>query len=234
MKLPPGLKNGRFVRRVNRFLAVVSCDGQEVAVHVANSGRMTELLQPGNHVVLRRVGRKTGRRTQYDLALVKARGVLVSADARLPNALIREAIEAGRLPEFAGFGRVENEVRFGNSRIDLLLSGTSGRCYVEAKSVTLVVDGTALFPDAPTTRGRKHLHSLKTAVRQGHRAAVVFVVQRPDAGVFSPNQVADPDFCRALQNAVLGGVEVYAYACRVTAREVAVTGRIPVMLGKRP
>jgi sugar fermentation stimulation protein A len=147
---------------------------------------------------------------------------------------VREAIEAGRLPEFAGFERVESEVRFGDSRIDLLLSGASGHCYVEAKSVTLVVDGTALFPHAPTIRGRKHLNSLSTAVRRGHRAAAAFVAQRPDAEVFSPNQTADPGFCRALQNAVRIGVEVYAYACRVSTKEVTIARKIPVVLGEMP
>ena len=232
MKLPRGLKEGAFVRRVNRFLAVASCEGREVAVHVANSGRMAELFQPGNRIILRSVAEKAVRKTQYDLVLVEANGTLISADARLPSTLLREAIQAHRLPEFSGFERVEGEVPLGDSRIDLLLSGDPGLCYVETKSVTLVVGGTALFPDAPTTRGTKHLRSLVAAIRQGHRAAVAFVVQRPDARVFSPNQAADREFHRTLQDALRKGVEVYAYTCTVTMKEVTIAGTVPVVMGK--
>ncbi|MBM3948490.1 MAG: DNA/RNA nuclease SfsA [SAR202 cluster bacterium] len=230
MKLPKGLKQGHFVSRVNRFLAVATCEGREVAVHVANSGRMAELFQPGNRVILRPEEGVAGRKTRYDLVLVEANGTLVSADARLPSTLLREAIEAGRLPEFSGFERVESEVTLGDSRIDLLRSSRSGRCYVEAKSVTLVVGGAALFPDAPTACGQKHLRSLISAVSRGHRAAVAFVVQRPDADVFSPNQAADPEFCGVLENAVRKGVEAYAYTCSGTTKKVAITGNIPVVL----
>ena len=127
------------------------------------------------------------RKTAYDLALVEVSGVLVSVDARLPNALFREALDAGRTPEFAGYDSVVPEVTVGHSRVDLLLSGQSGLCYVEVKSVTLVENGTGLFPDAPTERGRKHVLTLQKMVECGHRTAVVFVIQRPDAKEFSPN-----------------------------------------------
>ena len=124
--------------------------------------------------------------------------------------LLEESIAAGALPELAGHPHISMEVTFGASRIDMLLSGPQGRCYVEAKSVTLVESGMALFPDAPTIRGRKHLTSLAEAVRKGNRSAVAFVIQRPDARMFSPNDPGDPDLGSAPGHAV----ECGAGTCR--------------------
>ena len=208
----------------------VTCDGRERDAHLPNSGRLAELLTPGNTVLLAPAGAGAGRKTSDDLLLVKVGGVLVSADARLPNKLLKESIEAGALPEFRGYSSISVEATLGASRIDLRLSGPHGQCYIEAKSVTLVEDGTALFPDAPTTRGRRHLVSLSEAVEQGHRAAVAFVVQCPDVQAFSPNGSADPEFACTLQGVSRRGVEVYAYRCKVSRDEVLIIGRIPVLL----
>ena len=158
-------------------------------------------------------------------------GVLVSVDSRLPNALLQEAIDAGSLPEFAGYDHLLREVTFSDSRLDMVLTSELGRCYIEAKSVTLVEAGTGLFPDAHTERGRKHMSTLVEAWKQGHRAAVVFVIQRPDAQEFSPNEAADPRFCRSLRNAAQLGVEVYAYRCRVSRQEIEIADAVPVRLG---
>ena len=178
MKLHPLLEEATFVSRLNRFAALMRRDGQEVVAHVANSGRLRELLRPENPMLLAPAPDGAHRKTAYDLALVEVDGVLVSLDARAPNTVLKEAIEAGRTPELAGYDTLAQEVALEGSRVDLLLSGRSGLCYVEAKSVTLVEKGVGLFPDAPTERGRKHVGSLEKAVRQGHRAAVVFVIQR--------------------------------------------------------
>ena len=173
------------------------------------------------------------RKTAYDLALVEVGGVLVSADARLPNTLLREAVDAGRVPAFADYDEIRAEVRLGGSRVDLRLFGPSGTCYVEVKSVTLVENGVGLFPDAPTTRGRRHVLELRQAVGEGVRAAVVFVIQRPDARALSPHWRADPDFCDALLEAAAAGVEVYAFGCAVSRAEVTLAARVPVLL-ERP
>ena len=114
---------------------------------------------------------------------------------------------------------------FGESRLDLRLQGPAGLCYVETKSVTLVEDGVGLFPDAPTTRGAKHVRSLAQAVKAGHRAAVIFVVQRDDAQALRPHDEADPDFGAVLRESVAAGVEAFAYGCRVT--ETALNPRPP-------
>ena len=167
----------RFIRRINRFAATVDLAGGETLVHVANSGRMRELLVTGRRVLLRPAA-GDHRKTAFDLAMVDLGHALASADARLPNRLVHEALRDGRLPQFAEFDRVRPEVRYGESRLDLALCGPTGACYVETKSVTLVEGGAGLFPDAPTVRGRKHMVSLTRAVADGHRAAVVF--RRPE------------------------------------------------------
>jgi sugar fermentation stimulation protein A len=197
-------------------------------VHVANSGRMSELLVPENPMYVTPVANSTDRKTAYDLTLVEYNGVLVSPDSRLPNKLIKEAIEAGRLPELAEYSTVTPEVPFHDSRIDMLLSGSPGKLYLEAKSVNLVVDGTALFPDAPTERGRKHLGSLMKAVDEGLGAAVAFVIQRPDAERFAPHRHADPAFSETLRAAVEYGVQVHAYRCEVSLTGITVSDRAPV------
>ena len=223
------LVEGRFIRRLNRFAALVGIGGKEELVHVANSGRMRELLVEGRRVFLKPVS-GDHRKTAFDIAMVDLGHSLASADARLPNLLVNEALETARLPELAGYASFRREVTFGESRLDLALVGPDGTCLVETKSVTLVVDGVGLFPDAPTIRGRKHVRSLTKALTAGYRSAVVFVVQRDDAESMAPNDDADPEFGAALRLAVEKGVEVYAYGCRVSTREIALRARLPVRL----
>ena len=230
MDLGAGLVEGRFLERVNRFLAMIEVDGLEVAVHVANSGRMKELFLPGCRVLLRPVSpvSNKNRKTKFDLALVDMGHALASADARMPNSLIAEGVTNGHLKQFAGYPDINREVTFGDSRLDLMLEGPAGRCYIEAKSVTLVKDGVGLFPDSPTVRGTKHLRTLETVIEAGHRAAVVFVVQRPDANAFATNDPADPALAQAFQSAVAAGVEAYAYNCQVTERMLRLDQALPI------
>ena len=229
MKLSSSLVAGRFLLRLNRFAALVEVGGKETLVHVANSGRMRELLHRGNRVLLTPVEGAV-RKTGYDLSLVDLGHTLVSADARLPNSLVQEALREGFLPHFDGYSLARRETSYGDSRIDLELQSTSGTCYVEVKSVTLVERNCGLFPDAPTTRGRRHVLALSRAVAEGHQAAVIFVVQREDAASFSPNDEADPDFGLSLRHAQRQGVGVYAFRCHVTPQEVRLLNELPVKL----
>ncbi|MEX2598682.1 MAG: DNA/RNA nuclease SfsA [Dehalococcoidia bacterium] len=227
------LVEGRFVLRRNRFAADVEVDGFAAVAHVPNSGRMTELLTPGARVLLRPFPAAPARRTAYDLVMAWYHNRWVGIDARLPPAAVVEAWRGGLLPSLAGYDEVRREVRFGDSRLDLLFQGPAGLCYVEAKSVNLVEDGLALFPDAPTTRGARHLGALVEAVRQGHRAAVVFVVQRDDAVGLSPHPTADPAFAVALRMATEAGVEAHAVVCAATAAGLTPLRVAPVVLGER-
>ena len=223
------LVEARFIRRLNRFAALVRMEGQEVMVHVANTGRMRELLVTGRPVLLRPAA-KPQRKTDFDLMLVDLDFALCSTDSRLPPLLVQEAFLNGRLEQFADYQEVRREVTFEESRLDLMLSGEEGTCYVETKSVNLVENRVALFPDAPTERGRKHLGTLVKAVAAGHRAAAFFVIQRADAEAFRPHPTADPAFAQALRDAAAQGVEVYAYNCEVTRCGIALHRKIPARL----
>jgi sugar fermentation stimulation protein A len=170
------------------------------------------------------------RKTRFDLKLVDYAGVLVSVDARLPNRLFAEAMTVGRMEPFRDFEHIAHEVRYGESRLDFCLSGPASTCWVEVKSVTLVEDETARFPDAPTARGARHLRELTAAVRQGEQAAAVFVIQRPDAQRFAPHTQADPAFAAALHEAAGMGVGVHAWTCEVNAQTVTIATQIPVDL----
>jgi len=229
LRFPP-LVEGRFIRRLNRFAALVDVERREYLAHVPNSGRMGELLVPGYRVLLVPAPEGANRKTSFDLALVDTGSALSSADARLPNKLVAEALFQRRMPQFDEYPVARGEQVFGESRLDFLLEGPTGKCYVETKSVTLVEEGVGLFPDAPTIRGVKHLRSLMAALDAGHRAAVVFVIQRADAGAFAPHDVADPLLGRTLREARDAGVEIWAYRCTVTERSIELADTVPVFL----
>lgn len=229
MRIPSPLVPALILRRLNRFAVQVFVDGREVTAHLPNSGRLEELLQPGTPAYL--VPRaQAGRKTPFDLLLVRVRDVLVSVDARLPNRLVAEALREGRLPAFQGYSLFQAEARYRGSRFDFLLEGPRGRCLLEAKSVTLVEGGWALFPDAPTERGRRHVETLMAASRAGFRSALLFVIQRQDAKGFKPHDAADPAFGRILRRAVVRGVEISAYRCRVTPSEITLAEPVTVKL----
>jgi len=228
----PSLLPARFLRRDNRFRATIEIDGHPAPAHVPNSGRLSELFVPGAPIWVSPAP-APGRKTMYDLRLVAHVGVLVSVDARLPASLLAEAWRMGRLPGFAGYETLEREVRAGDSRLDLRLWHAGEPCWIEAKSVTLVNNGIALFPDAPTSRGTRHLEELVRLRREGHRAAAIFVVQRSDATSFAPHVAADPLFVHTLGAAAIAGVEVLAFTCRVSLTEIVLDHAIPLCLADR-
>jgi len=232
LELPP-LFPATFVRRVNRFRAEVRLpNGVRTHAHVPNSGRLHELFVPGRPVYLRHAARP-GRKTRWDLALVRLPTGLVSVDARLPNPLLYEAWRTGRLvpwlqPEEWTW-RAEPASPGGRLDFCLRHRTTGQRLWIETKSITLVEDGVGLFPDAPTSRGRRHLAELAERVRAGDRAAVVFVVQREDARAVAAHN-ADPAFPAALAEAMAAGVEVYAYVAHVTLHQIRLVRAVPVLL----
>ena len=230
MHLPSELLPATFVARRNRFAADVVLDGRRAVAHVPNSGRMSELLVPGCDVLLHPAPQPSARRIAYDLLLVRYHGRWVGVDSRMPPSLVVQAWRHGLIATLNSYQNVRREVRLGGSRVDLLFEGPGGLCYVEAKSVNLVEDGVALFPDAPTERGARHLGELTSAVAQGHAAAVVFVIQRDDAQELAPHEEADPAFAEALRGAVSRGVHAHAIACTVTRGRITPVRSVPVRL----
>ncbi len=223
---------GQLVRRLNRFAALVYVAGREEYVHVRNSGRLRELLTPGRAVLLESA-RDAARRTRFTLALVRVARGYVSVDAHLPNALVEAALRQGAVPGCRSARLLRREPAMGRRRADFLVVRGERRCLIEVKSVTLVEDGVALFPDAPTARGRAHLEHMIAARRRGLEAVVLFVIQRSDALAFAPNHRTDPLFAAALRRAVRAGVCLRALTCSVTRRGVWLDGSVPVRLPVR-
>ncbi|MBO8136749.1 MAG: DNA/RNA nuclease SfsA [Desulfotomaculum sp.] len=223
------LVEGYFLKRINRFAAEVEVNRQVVRVHVPSSGRMQELLLPGTVVLM--TPSAPGGRTKYKLLLVKHQGFWVSVDSLLPNRLVRKALENESFPEITGYSKVKPEKKIGQSRFDFFLQGDNVTdCLIEVKSVTLVEDGTAMFPDAPSERGTRHIFELMEMVKKGMRAVVLFIVQRADASSFTPNWQQDRDFAAALAQAASSGVEVYAWKCKISPNGVGLDKKILVKI----
>ncbi len=225
MKIEGEQIQANFVKRKNRFSIVVKKGDQEFEAFLANPGRLEEILIPGRKLLLRRASGQ--RKTHFDAIAAFLGEGIVTVDSRLPNALIKEALLAGSLPEFKGYRLVKAEPVFGRGRFDFFLEPA---CYLEIKGCTLVRNGTALFPDAPTLRGRRHLEELVAAHREGCRAAIIFVVQRDDALVFRPNWEMDPAFGQTLLHAFLDGVEVQVHTTRYQEGEVKLKRRLALRL----
>jgi len=219
---------GIFVERPNRFLAKVRLNKKVVPCFLPNPGRMYELLLPESQVFVREVKMTKNRKTVYDLIGVLHKGELVSLDTRVPNKLLFEALKNKDIEELNMFDFVKTEWTYGNSRFDFFLSNEHQKCLLEVKSCTLVKDGIALFPDAPTIRGKRHLLELIKAKKEGYRACVLFVVQRVNVDVFGPNDKTDPDFGEAFREALKNGVEAYAYYSEFVGNMIFLRDKVKV------
>lgn len=219
----------RFLRRLNRFVVEAELDGRTVTAHLHDPGRLTEILTPGADIFLRPT-EDARRRTPFTVALARTNNVLVSVDTSLPNRFLDRCLRAGALYEFRDYIVARREAPYGRSRFDFHLMAAGVDMLLEVKSVTLVRDGRALFPDAPTRRGARHLEELAAAARDGFVGTVLFLVQRPDAIVLSPHRAMDPVFARALTRGFRQGLEILAYTCRVSLDGMALDRRIPVDL----
>ncbi len=219
------------VKRPNRFLGLIRLGSDVVEAFIPNPGRMHELLYPGKKVFVRKADH-SHRRTSYDVIGVEHDGVRVSIDSNLPNRFMKQLLVAKRFAPFAEYDTIVSEPRVYEGRFDFRLEGESGVAFIEVKSCTLVEDGHAIFPDAPTVRGARHMHSLSRTLSENlaSRAAVVFIIQRPDARLFSPNDPMDPKFGDALRDAHSVGVEVYALSCRVVNWNLETERLVPVDL----
>ncbi|GBG02613.1 sugar fermentation stimulation protein homolog [Azospira sp. I13] len=235
MLLPP-LTEGRLLRRYQRFLADVElADGTTVTAHCPNTGSMQGCKDPGSRVWLS-ASDNPKRKLPWTWEIVEADGVLVGLHTGRTNGLVREAIEAGAVPQLAGYERLRGEVPYGGpdgrrSRIDLLLEADDRPpCYVEVKNVTAAVaGGLGFFPDAVTERGTKHLREMAEEVARGHRAVLFFCVQRDDVREVRPADHIDPEYGRTLRQVLAAGVEVLAYGAEVLPSGIRLLHPLPVV-----
>ena len=223
----PNIHKARFLARPNRFIARVLLEGEELTVHVKNTGRCRELLVPGAPVWLVRSDNPS-RKTAYDLVAVEKAGRLINMDSQAPNALFAEWARAGHF--VPGLTLLRPETTWGNSRFDFYWEAGARRGFTEVKGCTLEEDGWTYFPDAPTERGVKHLEELARARAEGFEAAVCFVIQMADVDGFSPNDRTHPAFGEALRRAADQGVEVLARQCAVSTGEVWMTEPVEIRL----
>lgn len=224
------IARGVFLERPNRFIAKVLIDGKLETVHVKNTGRCRELLQPKAAVILERAGHP-GRKTAYSLVAVYKGDMLINIDSQIPNGVVHEALSQGRLPVFGSLTRITREVVFGNSRFDLYYENESKKGFIEVKGVTLERHGTALFPDAPTERGAKHLLELIEAIKSGYTASIFFLIQMKGPYRLQPNIATDPKFAEALVRAEENGVKILAYDSIVTEDGILIGSPVRVDLG---
>ncbi len=231
MRYGRSLIRGILRRRYKRFLADVELeDGLIVTAHCPNPGSMLGLAQAGAPVWLL-ASTNPARKLPYGWELVAADGALVGINTMRPNQLAAEAITDGTIHELAGYQTATREVAYGrNSRIDLLLRApTRADCYVEVKNVHLMRRaGAAEFPDSVTKRGAKHLDELTDMARAGHRAMMLYVVQRGDCESFSLAADIDPDYAQAFDRARAAGVEAACYACAVTTDGIDIVHSLPI------
>lgn len=215
-----------FLRRENRFAAKVLLDGQVMACHVPNSGRLRELLVEG--APARVVPFRAGGRTACGLVMVQNLGHWVVIDAHRANAVAHEAILNGIVPGLENPESLRREVVCGNSRFDMACTVDGALQYVEVKCSTLQQDGVGMFPDAPTERGWKHLRELTELNHSGIACHVLFVMQHPAAQAFRPHWETDPTFARLLSEAISAGVHVNALACRTDENSVQAVRAVAV------
>lgn len=223
---------GQFCSRPNRFLAVVRIGGQEEIVHVKNTGRCRELLIPECTVYLSRSD-NPNRKTKYDLIAVEKQRegkppLLINLDSQIPNAAAAEWLETGSL--FSANAVFRREVTHGSSRFDFSIMDSNIQSFLEVKGVTLEQDGIALFPDAPTLRGVKHLQELTACQQAEIPAYLLLVIQMKEIRAFRPNNAMHPQFGEALRRAAAAGVTLLARDCIVTPDSITIDAPVPIQL----
>ncbi len=214
---------GSFLFRPNRFIAHVQRKGKTEICHVKNTGRCKELLLPNARVILHRPD-TAGRKTKYDLIGVQKENWLINIDSQAPNKIAHEWLQT------LGFSVIRPETTFSQSRFDFYLEKGNKKIFAEVKGVTLEQEGLALFPDAPTERGVKHLRELMKCREQGYEAWVIFIIQMKGVHSFSPNESTHPAFAQALREARNKGVWLTALECDVTEDTITARQSVPILL----
>lgn len=219
----------RFLRRVNRFIADIELsDGQIVQAHLANTGRMQELLRPGVAALVR-PAKNPARKTVWDLLAVDHGGSWVCLAAAWANDFMREWLSKGRIAGFYDWKQIEWEKKIGQSRFDFAVTLESGeRWLLEVKSVNFVIDGHALFPDAPTMRGRRHVEELLALREQGWNVGIFFVTMGQPVVDVGFNAENDPEFARVMQRAIAEGAVVRAFSAEILPPDVYFRGERPI------
>lgn len=220
-------KEAIFLKRPNRFIAIVVVDGEEEFVHVKNTGRCKELLIEGARVILEKSD-NPNRKTKYSLIAVYKGDVIINMDSQVPNAVVAEALSGGKISEIGEVSFIKREVTYSNSRFDIYYEKDEKRGFIEVKGVTLERDGVALFPDAPTIRGSRHVYEMIKAKEAGYEANIMLLIQLKGIDYFTPNCEMDKEFAKALCLAKEKGVNIMAYDSVVSENSIYIGERIEI------
>jgi sugar fermentation stimulation protein A len=224
------LVHGKLIKRYKRFLADVKLDtGETVTAHCTNSGSMKSCLELGAEVYLTPVD-DPKRKTKFTWEMIKINNKWVGINTSVPNILAYEAVKNGTIKKLPHYLQVKREVKFGDSRFDIYCENNNEKCFIEVKNVTYKKGDYALFPDAVTTRGQKHLMTLIEAKKQGFRAVMLYIIQRTDISIFAPAADIDQVYADSLQKAVNSGVEIIAMQANVLPCKIELTKEIPIEL----
>ncbi|MGC9375301.1 MAG: DNA/RNA nuclease SfsA [Bacteroidales bacterium] len=227
MEFSESLIHGRLIKRYKRFLADVTLDNGEIeTAHCTNSGSMKSCLEENAEVYLSPVN-DPKRKTQFTWEMIKINNNWVGINTNNPNRLAFEAISQEQIEKLRGYTDVWREVKFGNSRFDIMAKNSVETCFVEVKNVTLKEGKYALFPDAVTTRGKKHLETLMKVKQQGMRAVMLYIIQRMDVEIFAPAKDIDPEYTKTLKKAYKKGVEIIPVQAKVTPINIEIVGELP-------
>ncbi len=222
------LVSGKLIKRYKRFLADVELDdGSVVVSHCTNSGSMKTCIEEGAPVYLSPAN-DPKRKTKFTWEMIFMNGAWIGINTMIPNKIAFDAIRNGEIEKLKGYTSVRREVKFGDSRFDIYAENEFEKCFVEVKNVTMKVGNYALFPDAVTTRGRKHLETLIEVKKSGIRAVMLYVIQRMDVEVFGPAEDIDPEYAKSLRKAIRHGVEIIAVQAKVSPENIELIGEMPV------
>ncbi len=235
MKYSKPLQRVKLIRRYKRFLADVEWpNGDQMTVHTANTGSMLGCSTPGNSIWIRD-SENDKRKYRYSWEISEAdNNSLIGVNTMLANKLVVEGIETGVIKELSDYNRIKTEVPYGErSRIDILLQDVQESrpdCYVEVKNVTARDGKYAIFPDAVTVRGTKHLNELVNMVKAGYRSVIFFCIQRNDVKLFRAAREIDPEYAKTLAYAIEQGVEALAYSVTISPDEIILSNKIAVKI----
>ena len=232
MHFDPPLIHGKLIKRYKRFLADIQLDdGEKITVHCPNTGTMLSCSTPGSEVYLS-LSDNPKRKYPHTLEMVQDNNTWVGVNTSRTNKLVIEAIKSGHIFEFTNFDSIKAEVKTSKqSRLDLLVNQGGQNTYIEIKNCSLAIDGCAMFPDAVTTRGTKHLNELIRLKKEGYDGCIFFLVQRMDADRFAPALQIDPVYARTIKQAGTAGVQILVYQAEVNPTGIAVIRPLPYKLG---
>jgi sugar fermentation stimulation protein A len=230
MVFKDSLIHGHLIKRYKRFLADVKLEsGEIITAHCTNSGSMKSCLENNAEVYLSPVN-DPKRKTKFTWEMIKINGNWVGINTGNPNKISFEAVKNGEIEKLQGYKEVKREIKYGNSRFDLMAKNEKETCYIEVKNVTYKKENYALFPDAITSRGKKHLETLIKVKEEGMRAVMLYIIQRTDVSIFAPAKEIDPEYAKALMSAYSKGVEIIPIQARVTPTEIKLTKELPFEL----